>query len=69
MEKEIGDYGGVILEYRIALGNSLGPQGACFELTESVNRYIQEGYKTVGSIQVVCNRGSYSIFQVMIKED
>lgn len=57
------------MEYRVLYACEGSEYDSCYKLNEKVEGYIREGYKPVGSIQVIFENGIYSVFQAMIKED
>lgn len=57
------------MKYRVIWGSSAMASEVCSQLKDSVEGYMEEGFKPQGSIQVVYECGHYTAFQAMIKED
>lgn len=57
------------MKYRALYASSDSQYDSCYKLNEKVEGYMGEGYKPIGSIQVIYENGIYSVFQAMIKED
>ena len=57
------------MKYRALYASADSQYDSCYKLNEKVEGYMGEGYKPIGSIQVICENGIYSVFQAMIKED
>lgn len=57
------------MKYRALYASADSQYDSCYKLNEKVEGYMGEGYKPIGSIQVIYENGIYSVFQAMIKED
>ena len=57
------------MKYRALYSCDNNQYDTCYKLNEKVEVYINEGYKPIGSIQVIYENGIYSAFQAMIKEE
>ena len=69
LEEEVGDWGDVIVEYKIAygLGNTIGE--VIKMLQGQANRLIEMGFKPQGSVQIVKTSVFINAVQAMVKED
>lgn len=68
LEKEIGYFGGVILEYKVVSAFSDTFSSSCDNLERKVNSLIKLGFKPQGNIQVVKGNVFYNVVQAMIKD-
>lgn len=69
LEKEVGDWGDVIVEYKIAYGWGETFTNARNMLQKEVNNLINLGFKPQGSVQIVKTAVFINAVQAMIKED